>query len=138
MKKHVMSLTYEPKLDAVFNDICHQTIRHKSVEVGDEILFHEWTGKPYRSKWGRRIKVKVTKVDSIIVIGDSIGFIQKKGTFLDKYNINHWKCDRLAELDHISPPTGDELIKVLFKLNPSVQSDLPMTFYVITWEVMKS
>jgi len=57
MAKHCLSLTYEPKIPAVRNGSCTQTIRPLgSVEkhVGDWVMFHGWSDKPYRSPWSWR------------------------------------------------------------------------------------
>lgn len=65
MKKHVKPFTYGPKIEAVRSGECKQTIRplgNTPVEAGDEILFHGWEGRPYRSKWSWRKRVKVIDV----------------------------------------------------------------------------
>lgn len=46
--------------------MCKQTVRLESdyaytIEQNDDILFHEWLGRPYRSKWGRRLEVIVSQ-----------------------------------------------------------------------------
>ena len=41
MRKHVMAITYPPKIEPVKDGRCTQTIRKGSkVSVSDEILFH--------------------------------------------------------------------------------------------------
>jgi hypothetical protein len=61
--KHIMAMTYKPKVDAVFDGKCKQTTRMGwKVSVGDSALFHEWLGKPYYSKWGRRLDVTIPRV----------------------------------------------------------------------------
>ena len=63
MRKHVKALTYKPKIEAVKDGRCTQTIRQgHNISVGDEILFHGWEGRSYRSKWSGRLRVTVTKV----------------------------------------------------------------------------
>ena len=60
MVGHVKSFTYEPKIEGVRRGEIRQTIRPKGkrpVEVGDRILFHGWTGRPYRSPWSWRLPV---------------------------------------------------------------------------------
>jgi len=56
--KHVLPLTYEPKIKNVRNGVCRQTIRPVSVKkpkkVGDLVMFHGWSGKPYASPWSWR------------------------------------------------------------------------------------
>ena len=68
MSKHVMSMTCPAKLEAVFSGECTQTIRlGGKYSVGDEILIHDWEGRPYRSKWGRRLRVVVVLVQDMIL-----------------------------------------------------------------------
>ena len=56
--KHILPLTYEPKIPDVRSGKCTQTIRPisytKPKKKGDLVMFHGWSGKPYRSKWGWR------------------------------------------------------------------------------------
>ncbi len=112
MKKHVRAMTYQPKIDAVFSGVCTQTIRPgHDVAVGDEILFHTWTGKPYRSKWGKRLRVRVKEVIDIVMKPDGIVVDGAIHSWNSEY-VNH-----LAELDHIDPPTGQELRNVLCEYN---------------------
>ena len=104
--KKTMPLTYATKIDAVFDGTCRQTIRRgHNLSIGDEILFHTWSGRPYRSKWGRRKKVILTDVLYL--------------WFSENYNFNveSQAMDRLAELDGISPPTGEALIETLERLH---------------------
>ena len=63
MTTHIMSFTYEPKIEAVKSGECRQTTRiDTNVKEGDYILFHGWSGRPYRSKWSWRQKVRVKEV----------------------------------------------------------------------------
>lgn len=56
-------MSYGPKLDAVFEGRCRQTIRKgDKYEVGQRRWIFEWSGRPYRSKWGRRMLVEIVKV----------------------------------------------------------------------------
>lgn len=56
--KHILPLTYEPKIADVRDGFCIQTIRPGSESrpknVGDFVMFHGWSGVPYRSKWNWR------------------------------------------------------------------------------------
>lgn len=56
MSKHILPLTYKPKIQDVRSGKCCQTIRPKSEnkpkQVDDWVMFHGWEGKPYRSSWG--------------------------------------------------------------------------------------
>ena len=131
MAKHVMAMTYEPKIKAVLDGRCRQTIRQgEKVKAGDEILFHGWEGKPYRSKWNWRKRVIVRQVIPI--------YISDKGILLHSLNANvyPWNsvgADKLAELDYIKPPSGNELRDVLFKLNNDEPTDRPIKYQVIKW-----
>ena len=59
------ALTYEPKVGPVIRGDCSQTMRPLKEgfqpRPGDEICFHGWEGKPYRSSWSRwRLHVRGT------------------------------------------------------------------------------
>ena len=57
MKKHTRAFTYEEKIPDVRNGKCKQTIRFsQGTEVGDEILFHGWKGRPQFSEWTWRLR----------------------------------------------------------------------------------
>ena len=122
---HIKALTYRPKIEAVFNGTCNQTIRiipkdkdHPEVagvpkiKVGDSILFHTWAGRPYFSKWDRRLDVKVVQAIPIFNWG---------GCW------HHWppscepitdsQMDTVAKFDGIEPATGVALEQLLMKLN---------------------
>ena len=126
MRKHVKSLTYLPKIEPVRDGRCTQTIRvGDMVSEGDEILFHGWTGRPYRSKWSWRKRVRVYEVIDIEISSNGmlIGGILHAWT--------SWYPRRLAEYDFINPPTGEELRDVLFGLNGA--PDEPEKYQVIRW-----
>lgn len=122
---HIRSLTYRPKIEAVFNGECRQTIRlipkdkdHPGapslpkIKVGDTILFHTWAGRPYRSKWDRRMTVKVVQ---------TIPIFNWDGCW------HHWppscepitesQMDWIAKQDGIEPAIGVALEQLLMKLN---------------------
>jgi len=106
MRKLVMAITYPPKIEPVKDGGCTQTIRkgHK-VSVGDEILFHGWSGRPYRSKWDWRKRVTVTEVISINI--DSVMGVG--APYLPKSNLLNWMSwdsvyvTNLAVQDYIDP-----------------------------------
>ena len=56
--KHILPLTYKPKIPDVRSGKCTQTIRPvsnvKPKQIGDWVMFHGWSGKPYCSKWNWR------------------------------------------------------------------------------------
>ena len=124
-----MAITYEPKKDAVFDGRCIQTIRKGNrVSKGDEILFHDWVGLPYRSKWLNRKRVTVCKVIDIEISYDGvIDMADKKTIHLwESYAINN-----IAANDFINPPTGIELRDVLFGLNGA--TDELEKYQIIRW-----
>lgn len=111
-----MAMTYPPKLDAVFGGNCRQTIREgRKVAEGEEILFHDWAGRPRQSKWGRRMRVTVSEAIPIIIDWD-YGIKYDALEFI-WYDWDSVHVDELAEKDFIDPPTGTELRDVLSDLN---------------------
>lgn len=74
--KHVLALTYEPKINDVRNGKCTQTIRPYSQrprKINDLIMFHGWSGKPYNSKWNWRTKYfRIDEVFAIQIFEDSV------------------------------------------------------------------
>lgn len=114
MKKYNLALTYEPKIAAILAGDCSQTIRiGGKFSVGDQVSFHGWEGKPYRSKWSFRTPYFTLKE----VIN---GQIYPWGLCLSSKYEHRWDCsktDEIAKLDGIVPPTGIELGNVLNRLN---------------------
>lgn len=114
MKKHNIALTYKPKIEAVLNGRCRQTIRvgHR-FEVGDLVSFHGWEGLPYRSKWSFRTPYFELKT---VINAD---FNKKYGMYVAGtwYNWYDPEIKGIAELDFIDPPTGEAICGVLFGLN---------------------
>lgn len=114
MSFHSVPVTYPPKRDAVFEGRCTQTIRlGKRYERGDEVLLFEWTGQPYRSKWGRRKRVRLTAVLDALLTAEGVVWAEPGAC---GWNLAQWgspKSDELAARDGIDPPTGNELKLVL-------------------------
>ena len=72
-----------PRLQSL--GVCQQTIRiGASVEVGDRILFHGWTGKPYRSKWSWRIRVYVTEAIPVHFNHEGVWLDRKRYEWRDR------------------------------------------------------
>ncbi|MFH1515282.1 MAG: hypothetical protein ABIG42_07465 [bacterium] len=131
-KKHVMAISYQPKIEPVKDGRCTQTIRkgHR-VDVGDEILFHGWVGRPYRSKWNWRLRVVVKESIRILISNTGISFPDK----VIKIMWSDHECAWLAALDFIEPSTGPALRDVLFKLNggkPPAESEVHL-YQIIRW-----
>jgi len=135
MKKHIMSMTYEPKIEPVQSGECTQSIRKDlKFKEGDSIMIHGWSGTPYYSKWNGKMRVTVTKAIPIM-IDLSLGI----GTQQPEINLTKWNAwdsafvDDLAKRDFIDPPNGHALRDVLFKLND--EPDGPAWYQVVRWEI---
>lgn len=146
MKRHIMAMTYEPKIEAVRSGECRQTIRKgRKVSAGDEILFHGWSGKPYRSKWNWRKRVVVNHVACVKVKADGISFgywpdplDEERDGFCYPDNTCYafapWESHLITKLaldDYIFPPTGVVLRDVLFQMNGI--SKQPEEYQIIRW-----
>lgn len=132
MRKLVMAITYPPKIEPVKDGRCTQTIRKgRKVSVGDEILFHGWSGRPYRSKWDWRKRVTITNVESISVSSEGVQFYDIMSMDLKPMTWDSFWCTSLAIQDFIDPPTGEALRDVLFGLNGS--PDKPEEYQIIRW-----
>ena len=134
MAKHVMAITYAPKIDAVQDGKCTQTtrtMRKKEIKVGDSILFHGWTDpkKPYNSKWNNQMRVTVTEVLHCFASTEGVKFKNTKTIPWDDIII-----DIIAQRDFIDPPTGLALRDVLFELNGGAPST-PEKYQIIRWRI---
>lgn len=134
MAKHIMSMTYAPKIDAVQDGRCTQTIRtmrKKEIKAGDSIMFHGWRGKAYRSKWNGQMRVTVTEVIHCLASAEGMKFENTKTIPWDDIVVGI-----IAELDFIDPPTGLALRDVLFKLNgaPSTPERYQIIRWMVDWE----
>ena len=136
MKKHIMSITYAPKIEPVQSGACTQTIRKgERFEVGDSVLIHGWRGVAYRSKWNNRMRVDITEVIPIM-IDDCLGIGTQDASnplLIDWHVWDSEYVDKLAAFDYIDPPTGVELKKVLFTLNEAPV--MPERYQIIRWEI---
>lgn len=114
MTRHVMAVTYKPKIKGILDSTCTQTIRRtrkKPFSVGDNLLLHGWEGRPYQSEWSWRKKVIITEVHDIVIYEDRVNKVYPDGTIF----CTHWwhRLNFLASSDGIKPPTGEELKKAL-------------------------
>jgi hypothetical protein len=111
-------MTYAPKIERVFSGEITQTIRRwwpgqPKKMIGDDLLIHTWEGKPYRSKWGKRLYGIVTYAEIV-----------------DLLNLSVEELDELAILDGIVPPNGEELKRTLARLNHGCLSG---DYQIIRW-----
>lgn len=124
MTIHIRAFTYEPKIPAVRALKCRQTIRPKGrrpVGIEDEILFHGWEGRPYRSKWSWRLKIKVDHVRMIRMWPEGV-------QFMPDLKIEPWeKLEWLAFLDGI--PSWKEMEEGFKKMHKLTGQE----FQIISW-----
>jgi len=127
-RTHSVPLTYKPKADAVFSGRCCQTIRKGTkYAVGDRLLLFEWTGRPYRSKWGRRLRARVVGC-TVLAVNSHVLVWAYEG----RWAVWNGGCaSNLAAADGIDPPTGEALRDTLKRLNGPDWAGL---YQVITWE----
>lgn len=112
-RHHVRPLTYAPKIQPVLEGKCTQTIRPKRlINVGDLIMFHGWSGKPYRSKWSFRTPYWPVICAAPILIFDS-GMMREGWPDALAWD----RFDDIAALDGIVPATGEELGRVLLSMH---------------------
>jgi hypothetical protein len=127
MRKHVLPLTYAPKIPAVLDGRCRQTIRAgRKFKKGDLVMFHGWEGRPYRSKWSFRTPYyEIHTVWDIMVWRTGILFPEMK-SHVD-YSFEQFVTwpflDWLAVLDGIVPATGEELGRVILEMNELVPTE---------------
>jgi len=107
IKRYNLPLTYTPKIPGVLAGTIRQTIRvGRRYGVGDDVSFHGWSGRPYRSKWSFR--TPYFELSEVIPITLYPGGIEIDGI------IKPWsQLDDLASRDGIDPPTGEALGEVL-------------------------
>ena len=117
LNKWIKAFTYEPKIKAVRAGLCSQTLRvGRSIAIGDEILFHGWSGKPYRSSWDWRLRVRVVEVVPISFSWDAFIFEGEKLSW-DNPVVNV-----IAERDYIKDcglPLGVCLRNVIYTVGGS-------------------
>ena len=123
MTKHILSLTYRPKVIPVLTGKCQQTIRTgRRFRKGDLIMFHGWTGRPYRSPWSFRTPYYWIKdvIDIEITPDCLIDCMTLAGMSWESPEM-----DEIARLDGIDPPTGVELFRVMSRLNKIPDTGVP-------------
>jgi len=95
--KHILPLTYEPKIPDVRSGKCTQTIRPisytKPKKQKDLVMFHGWSDKPYRSKWNWR-----TPYWEIIEVFD-IHFVDNTDRIIIRKSIDDYKFFTMSSKD---------------------------------------
>ena len=130
-----MALTYENKIEPVRSGKCIQTIRKGwRVSIGDEILFHNWSGRPYASKWGWRLRVVITDVYDLMIDNDIVTFSSTEHSPDEtSYAWDSYIVDAMAIDDYINPPTGKELKNILIGLNGKITEKTE--YQIIRWKI---
>lgn len=106
--KHILPLTYKPKIPDVRDGFCIQTIRPKSESrpknVGDFIMFHGWEKGRY-SKWSWRTPyMKITDVFSIqflnITSDNTVALLKELPPGSDHFDrLTDEQANTIAQLD---------------------------------------
>ncbi len=129
MSKHILPLTYAPKIPAVLSGGCTQTIRAgRKFNRGDLVSFHGWDGRPYRSRWSFRTPYweTVCAVDIEIHPWGFLDEITQMELYWDQPYAN-----TIAARDGIVPATGEELGRVLLAMHKIPPEGLPAQ--IIRW-----
>ena len=129
-----LPLTYPPKIEPVRTGKCTQSIRFCTIskskkhhgeiirkQVGDQVRFYRWTGRPYWSKPEYITGyMELVNVENCRIRDEGIDDLRFQGEF----GLWEWdELDRLAELDFIDPPTGEALRDVLISKNGRIPAD---------------
>lgn len=122
-RKFNLSVTYDPKITGIIDGTVRQTIRTGwKFAVGDLVAFHGWSGRPYHSSWGFRTPyLPLTEVLSIEIVPNGFLWMAVDGRVETGQGAMYSKwdeLDRIAMLDGIVPPTGQELKNVLLGTRP--------------------
>ncbi|MDD5323595.1 MAG: hypothetical protein PHD43_23920 [Methylococcales bacterium] len=143
MTTHILSMTYGPKIAGVRDGTIRQTIRRlnpkRPFKLGDKLLIHGWSGKPYRSPWNWRMEAVVKELDRLEVDNEDWVLwdhydLTHEGfcTALNPWDDEHPVIDRIAKADGIVPPTGLGLKAVLESMHgPFTDEDIE--FQIIRW-----
>jgi hypothetical protein len=110
-----LPLTYQPKIEAVQDGTCAQSIRIDTIlSIGDFVAFHGWEGRPYHSSWSFRTPYyEIILAKPINVHADYVYLPEEKKKLLADNPL----LDMLAAKDGIDPPTGKELLRVLHAMH---------------------
>jgi len=130
--KHILPLTYEPKIPDVRNGKCTQTIRPisytKSKQVNDLVMFHGWSGKPYRSKWSFR--TPYWEIKCVFDIVFTYNGIKKANAYDEFIELSSKDIDEIAVLDGFK--NIKEMMIEFYEMYGEKLYD--MVFSVIRWK----
>ncbi len=112
-RKWNLPLTYEPKIPGVLDGTIRQTVRPgRKFSPDDQVAFHGWEGKPYRSKWSFRTPYhQLQRVFPVTIYPNGMEILG---------NYREWhELDAIAIADGINPPTGaalGDLFNAMYKI----------------------
>jgi hypothetical protein len=168
VRTHIKALTYAPKIPGVLSGEIRQTIRPTPspinyrrcatdkeiiamrekvmlaiVREGDYVLFHGWEGKPYRSPWSWRLKVRVYVVLFCKMYKEGISIPQPRWGRLTmrthSLGFMPWsECDALAHMDGIKDgKTMGEVFNSMYVLESyydnGINQKATKYFQIIRW-----
>ena len=135
-RKWWLALTYSPKVEAVRDGRCTQTIRAGwQKQEGDQVAFHGWEGVPRHSRWSWRTEYfpLIEVIDIRVVVA---GIIMQDTSRLNLGWIWYpWKdpiVEGIAERDFIFPPTGKELGRILLSMH-KIDNLNGSPFQILRW-----
>ena len=140
MTTHILSMTYGPKIEAVFGGTNDQTIRLVRSDapwnVGDKAILHTWAGRPYASPWGRRLDTSIKELE-YFYLEKGIGWFNAREPLVREPigpKLTEEHMDALAVRDGIVPGKASALINTLMALNGLTQEQLYCAmFRAIRW-----
>ena len=131
MTTHIMSMTYGPKIEGVRDGTIRQTIRKfnpkRPFEVGEKLLIHGWVNQPYRTPWSWRFESRVKEVYDLECYVD---YVVQDGWL--RWSWGEAFPVHIAQLDGISPPTGQALKEILERYHGKF-TDEAVRFQIIRW-----
>ena len=135
--KHILPLTYEPKIPDVRCGKCTQTIRPKSETKPkhqfDLVMFHGWEDRPYRSCWNWRTPYWLIKDVRTNLKITSTQIVSFPDTSLEDI-LTQEQSDEIARLDGFKDYS--EMFQQFKKMYGNKLNDL--LFTLIRWEFKES
>ena len=139
IRKHILPLTYKPKIQDVLDGKITQTIRPisytKPKNVGDLVMFHGWSGKPYGSKWSFRTSYWeiITSFDIHFEKHDGNIIIRKADRYFNFHTLSKKEMDLIAVLDGFK--NIDDMFAEFYRMYGNEVYDI--MFSVIRWKYAK-
>ncbi len=129
----MLPMSYQPKIQAVRDDTCTQTIRPwKDIRPGDYVWLFEKEGHKYYGKWVWKKKRVVTEVFTFRLLGPNHMGWMVIPSGKPEVEDTVYPMNEFALRDGIDPPTGEALVDVLFGFYGGKIWD--MEFVAIRWD----